>query len=563
MQTKKSLPEKKEQGVNIIDLLAYLASKWRWFLLSVVICVGVSYLKYALSPFIYYRKATVIIKDPSNKTYSSGLDRYDNLINKVNVANEILQFRSKKLMRETVQRLHADVSYRQKIKLRHLELYSLSPVKVTFLDSTPESYIALSVTPKDRQSVVLSLTGDKKGTSRRLVRPNDTVLFNRHRIVVTPTNGYDKSWYGTTVDVYKLPMETVIGQYLANFGIRQEQGESSILTLSFKDYSYRRAEDILNMLIAVYNEEAVNDKNQISINTAEFINERLVIIEKELGGVETELETFKKSNQVVDLGSSAGMYMNESHRYNTDAMELETQIRLANFIKNYLTNPANDTELIPANTGISDANVESLINQYNNIKLRRDKLIDDSSDRNPVVEELNNSLNAMKQSVIRAVDNVIVSLNVRRNDALSRERMAQSRVVAIPTKERQMLSIERQQKIKESLYLFLLNKREENALSQAMADNNARVIDGAEGSSSPISPERNRILLLGFAIGIAIPGVVFLLLLFIDTRVHSRRDFEGTVSLPFLGEIPIDKDMMRQRKKTVINKSGDDMVSSI
>ena len=306
---------------------------------------------------------------------------------------------------------------------------------------------------------------------------------------------------------------------------------------------------MLNMLIAVYNEEAVNDKNQVAINTADFINERLIIIESELGGVESDLEAFKRENQIVDISSEAGMYMSESQKYSTDAMELETQLRLANYIKEYLTDPTKETGLIPSNTGISDMNIESQINLYNTAKLKRDRLIDDSSDSNPVVEELNNSLRAMKQNIIRAVDNLIVSLNVKRDDAESRERRAQSRVASIPTKERQMLSIERQQKIKESLYLFLLNRREENALSQAMADNNARVIDSAEGSNAPISPRRNRILLLGVLIGIALPAVACLMILFLDTRVRGRKELEDALSVPFLGEIPLDKEGRKDGKQ--------------
>ena len=216
-------------------------------------------------------------------------------------------------------------------------------------------------------------------------------------------------------------------------------------------------------------------------------------------------------------------------------MELETPLLLANYIKEYLTDPTKETDLIPSNTGLSDMNIETQINNYNTAKLRRDRLIDDSSENNPVVQELNNSLRAMKQNIIRAVDNMIVSLEVKRNDAQNREMRAQSRVVSIPSKERQMLSIERQQKIKESLYMFLLNRREENALSQAMADNNARVIDSADGSDVPISPKRNRILLLGILIGLALPGCACLMVLFMDTRIHTRKDVEKAVSVPFLG----------------------------
>ncbi|MDM8242677.1 polysaccharide biosynthesis tyrosine autokinase [Phocaeicola barnesiae] len=542
MQTNPS-SRKNDTGINLVDLLAYFASKWKWFLLSVLVCGGIAWYHYARSPLVYFRSATVIIKDPSNKTSTTGLDRFDNIINKVNVANEILQFRSKKLMREVLQRLHADISYQLEDGLRSNELYNQSPVLLSFPDALPEQHFAFTVTLKDKKSLVLSdFTGiDVK--SDFTVEMYDTVTLSRGmRVVATPTNYYNDSWTGTPIRVAKLPMESMVNYYKSALGIQQEEEESSILTLALKDGSAARAEDILNTLINVYNEEAIKDKNQVAVNTADFINDRLIIIENELGGVESELETFKQRNQIVDIASSAGMYMSESQKYNTDALELETQLRLANFIKDYLTDPAKETDLIPSNTGIGDMNIESQINLYNTAKLKRDHLIDDSSANNPVVLELNNSLRAMKQNIIRAVDNMIVSLNVQRSDAQSREMRAQNRITSIPTKERKMLSIERQQKVKEALYLFLLNKREENALSQAMADNNARVIDGAEGSNSPISPNRNRILLLGLLVGLAIPSLACLGILFLDTRVHSRKDVEDIVSVPYLGEIPQDKE---------------------
>lgn len=542
MQTNPS-SRKNDTGINLVDLLAYFASKWKWFLLSVLVCGGIAWYHYARSPLVYFRSATVIIKDPSNKTSTTGLDRFDNIINKVNVANEILQFRSKKLMREVLQRLHADISYQLEDGLRSNELYNQSPVLLSFPDALPEQHFAFTVTLKDKKSLVLSdFTGiDVK--SDFTIEMYDTVTLSRGmRVVATPTNYYSDSWTETPIRVAKLPMESMVNYYKSALGIQQEEEESSILTLALKDGSAARAEDILNTLINVYNEEAIKDKNQVAVNTADFINDRLIIIENELGGVESELETFKQRNQIVDIASSAGMYMSESQKYNTDALELETQLRLANFIKDYLTDPAKETDLIPSNTGIGDMNIESQINLYNTAKLKRDHLIDDSSANNPVVLELNNSLRAMKQNIIHAVDNMIVSLNVQRSDAQSREMRAQNRITSIPTKERKMLSIERQQKVKEALYLFLLNKREENALSQAMADNNARVIDGAEGGNSPISPNRNRILLLGLLVGLAIPSLACLGILFLDTRVHSRKDVEGIVSVPYLGEIPQDKE---------------------
>ena len=551
---------KNDQGVNIIDLLVYFASRWKWFLVSVIVFGGLAWLHYARSPRVYFRSATVIIKDPSNKTSTAGLDRYDNFINKVNVANEILQFRSKRLMREVVLRVHADVSYRCKDGLHYDELYTQAPVSVSFHDMLPEQSMSLTVMPADSVSVMVSGL-DGEGEPRR-VRLNDTVSVAQGSLVVSPTNYYSPKWKDVPVQVTKMPLESMVNYYRGAVGIRQEEEESSILTLSLKDSSPARAEDVLNMLIAVYNEEAIRDKNQVAVNTANFINERLIIIEGELGGVESDLESFKRENRIVDIGSTAGMYMSESQKYNADALELETQLRLAAYIKDYLTDPKKETDLIPSNTGIGDQNIEGQISLYNAAKLKRDRLIDDSSERNPVVEELNNSLRAMKQNIIRAVDNMIVSLKVKRDDAQSREERAQQRVTSIPSKERRMLSIERQQKIKEALYLFLLNRREENALSQAMADNNARVIDSADGSDAPIAPQRNRILLLGLLVGLAVPAVACLAIMFMDTRVRNRKDIEGAVNVPFLGEIPLDRDVQKQKNaKAVVSEHGDDMVS--
>lgn len=563
MQTNNS-SNKNDQGLNIVDLFLYLASQWKWFLLSILICGGIAWYNYARAPLVYFRSATVIIKDPSNKASTSGLDRFDNFINKVNVANEILQFRSKKLMREVVQRVHADVSYQIKDGLRSNELYNESPVLVRLPDALAEQNFSFTMTLKDAKTVTLSDFSGIEAKPSYEVALNDTVaIAEGMNVVVTATNYLNDSWMKMPIRVRKLPVESMVNYYKNALGIQQEKEESSILTLALKDSSPARAEDVLNTLITVYNEEAIKEKNQVAVNTANFINERLIIIERELGNVESNLESFKQRNQIVDIASSAGMYMNESQKYNADAMELETQLRLANFIKDYLTDPGKETDLIPSNTGISDMNIENQISLYNAAKLRRDHLIDDSSVNNPVVQELNNSLRAMKQSIIRAVDNMIVSLNVKRNDAQNREMRAQDRVTAIPTKERQMLSIERQQKIKEALYLFLLNKREENALSQAMADNNARVIDGAEGSNAPISPNRNRILLLGLLIGIALPGAVCLAILFMDTRVHGRKDIEGVTSVPYLGEIPLDKEAMKDGRKRVmvVKEQGDDIIS--
>lgn len=271
-----------DQDVNIIDILLFLLSKWKWFVVSVIVFGSLAWFQYARTPKTYFRSATVIIKDPSNKISSAGLDRYDNYINKVNVANEILQFRSKKLMREVVSRVNADIDYKVKDGLQMTELYKKSPVSVRFLDTTPETRLSMVVTPVDSGKVIVSDFGTVDGDKKLSVRMKDTVSVEGVRLIIAPTNYYTTSWMGEHIQVTKNPLSSVVGYFVSSLGIRQEEDEASILTLSLKDRSSARAEDVLNMLISVYNEEAINDKNQVAINTAEFINERLIIIESEL-----------------------------------------------------------------------------------------------------------------------------------------------------------------------------------------------------------------------------------------------------------------------------------------
>jgi Uncharacterized protein involved in exopolysaccharide biosynthesis len=451
MQTNYS-STKKEQGINVVDLFLYLTTKWKWYLLSLLIFVGIALYRYEKSTFVYSKSVMVVIKDPSNKTYSAGLDRYDSYINRVNVTNEILQFRSNKLMAEVVKRTDANVSYKYRERLRDYEIYKSSPVLVSFVDSKQNEHISFTMEIKDTN--IVKIYNYNGGTTEYKIGLRDTSVINGQRLIFSPTNYFSSKWQGTPIKVTKSSVESVAGYYRHALQIVQAQGDASILTLSLKDNSPSKANAILNTLIAVYNEEAINIKNQVAINTANFINERLIIIEKELGGVESNLESFKRENKIIDLGAVGGRDMSDTQKYNAEAVEQELQLRMAQYIRDYLVDPTRDTDLIPTNTGIKDMNIEGQINQYNTIKLRRDKLKESSSDRSPIVEELNNELLAMKQTIIRAVDNMIMSINVKLREAQSRESMAQARLSAIPTKQREILSIERQQKIKESLYIF-------------------------------------------------------------------------------------------------------------
>ena len=545
---------KKNESVNILDLFFYLLSKWKWFLLFVILGIGAAYALYSSTGFTYFCSATIAIKDPANKAVSAGLNRYDNLINKVNVTNEIYRFRSQKLMKKVVERTGADVSYKQPNRLRFLELYAQTPVKVTFTDDFKEGWTSFYMTLLDSENVVLSDVEDNgKSLTARL---GDSLVFRGVRMVVTPTNYLNDNWIGKPILVEKRSVSYMASYFVSQLAIRQEAEEASILKLSLQDSSPLRAKAVLNALIQVYNEEVIIEKNQIAVNTADFINERLLIIEAELGLVEADLESFKKKNALLDLSSEASSSVSAKQQYSAEILELQTQLSVAQAMRSYLADPSKDVELIPVNTGLNDINIESLISQYNALKLRRDKLVEEGSGQNPIVLDVNNSLGSLKQSIVRSVDNVIVSLEGRLNEAKSQEKYATARMFAVPKKERELLSIERQQEIKEALYVFLLNKREENALTQAMVDNNAHIINDVDGSDRPVAPIRAKYLFLGFLLGLAIPGVWFLAKLFLDTRIQNRRDIKDNVTVPFLGEIPLDKEHMKKKVKSAIVVDG-------
>ena len=534
---------KKSDELNLIDLALYLLSKWPWFVLSILLCVGVAWYKYASAPFVYFRTATIIIKDPeSSNRYSASFDRYDNLINKVNVTNEIYRFQSKNLFRAVINRLNANISYKIKSNLRYEECYTTSPVTLVVPEESKNRSINFVATLKPEGGIELSSFSGAAETEIFVGKLNEPIPTPAGELRFTPTNFLNESWIDRPIYVSQVPVDAMAGYYLSNFAIRQVEQEAPILKLSLKDNSPIKAEDILNTIIAIYNEQSIKDKNQIAINTANFINERLIIIEQDLGSVEKDLEAFKISNQMINgVAPTAGRYESETIKYSQDVAELHAQLELAKYIHAYLTDPTKDVELIPANTGLSSANTEELINQYNMLKLRRDKLAEDGNTNNPVVLELNKNLHALKQTIVRTIGNLIANIEAQTEDLQSRERRAKARFQQIPSQERGMLSIERQQKLKEALYTFLLNKREENALTQSMVDTNAQIIEDTSGSNAPISPMRNRIILLGILVGLAIPAVWFLLLMFLDTRVHSRREIKNAVSVPIIGDIPQDK----------------------
>lgn len=553
-------------ALNLIDLWYMFKRYWYWFVLSVMVFLGGAVYYVKSTAKIYTCVASVLIKNDSKGTSlaseAAAFEDLNVLNTKSSVDNEVLVFQSRNLMIEVVRRLNLNISYRVEAGLRELELYKESPVVLRFPDAEETSSLQMVVTPLDDKTVMLAgWKGDDEEWKQK-VALKDTVETPVGKVVVTPTLYYSKMYYSVPVTVTKYNLLQVAKACNAGLRAYLADKKASIINLAIEDVSKARAEDIINTLIVVYNEDAINDKNQVAINTSNFINERLIIIEQELGGVESEIETFKKENLLTDIVSETGIYLQNSNLYQQEGLGLENQLSLARSIKEYLYDPQHERDLIPSNTGIPDVNIEQSIGKYNEMLLKRNKLQENSSEKNPIIQELNGSLSAMRQTIVRTVDNLIAGLNAQLQRIEQQERQANRRISAVPSQQKYVLSVERQQKIKEALYLYLLNKREENALSQSITSSNARVIDPAMCSDTPVAPKTSMILLAALVGGFALPGLILWLIFSLNTKINSRRELEERLTAPILGEIPLlPKKHRRKEHEIYVSENGRDAIS--
>ena len=545
----------RNEQVNLIDIIYYLFGNWYWFILCILASLIVAYARYARMPFIYSSGVTAFIKNSGNEIRSARLDTYDNMINTISVSNEELQLRSMTIMTEVVKALDADVNYIDHIKLRQVELYtSLSPVRVAFdRENDDPGIFQVDVVPLDARNIRLHTE-----SGSQTVALGDTVALGTGHVVFLPTARYSPEEYGRRIEISKIPMNWAVSAYISRLSISTDKG---ILRMRERDYNAQRAADIINTLVIKYNEASIREKNRVAVNTERFINERLQIIERELGGVESTLADFKSTNQLMSVDEAASIYLGDSRNYSAELVEVETRLSLSNYLKDYIVKSADSYQMIPANMGIDDPNVDQVISQYNDLILRREKLVAASSQESPAVRQTDASLNTLRGNILGLIQNLQTSLEIQKRDLSERERAAIQKFSAMPSKELQMLEIQRQQSIKQELYLFLLNKREENALSQAMADDNLRVIDPAWANLEPAAPQRMKIAMLALLIGLLIPAVILIARLFLDTKIRTRKEIEENIDVPFLAEIPLNKTFRHIIFKSGKHKHGADKPS--
>ena len=549
-----------EPLLSLADIWGLIWGHNWWYVASLAffLCVGVFYLY--VTPKVYSRVAKVLI-DESNQdatmrnlgVASAGMMRLRSFNS---VENEIETFASPDLMQVVVERLGLQTRYVQEQLLRDVELYRNCPFEARFAGENPHSPYSFKVTPAGEEGFVLSefRLKDEKFKEEVPGSYGDTLQTPVGKVVLYPVE--------TDVDFnHPVKVSWTTGMSAAkafcrNMHIALSGKESSVLVFSINDTYPSRASSILSTLIDVYNEMWINNKNRAAINTTDFINERLVVIEKELGLVEDALKQYKSKNNLTDIKAVAQSYVTESSEYATKAFEVNNQLSIAQYIKEYLNNPANSLSLIPSNLGLTSASVEAQIKEYNDIVLQRDRLLSGGGENNPMVTDLNAALASIRTAILRSIDNLIATLQLQLSKIESQEKQILARMSSNSGQELQLLSIERQQQITQELYMFLLQKREENELAALINVGNTRVIMNPNGSSNPVSPNRMMILFVMIVLGCGAPFGFFLVKKLLDTSIKYKSDL-GNLSVPFLAEIPkMGKDGFNRDECKVIVKPG-------
>ena len=569
-----NLEEGAGSSLNLRDLFDVVMHNWYWFALSGLLCVATAFLYLRITPPTYTRTATVLINDEKSGGGMGDMSSFMELgmMGGGNgVENEVLVFKSKRLVQDVVELLDLNTTYSQKKNLSRIDLYKQTPLQVQALDNAEmQSFSCVLVPLADNRYALKEVTLPESHIAyaestdfEAEFALNDTVQTPMGRLVVTATPYYLDTALGEALYVSCAPLKGVAMNYLGRVNIAPASKQASLIKLTINDTNVDRAESFLNTLIAVYNQDAIKDKNQIAENTSHFIDERLVIISQELGAVDENIETYKKEHKLTDIALETGMVLATDKEYEAEYVELQNQKNVANFIRDYLGDKSKLGDLIPSNTGVADAGIERQIALYNEQLLKLDKLSTGASDRNPILVDLNRSMVSMRRSIVRSIDNLVESLKMRETNLQEQAKAMNTRIKAVPTQEKYVLTVVRQQKIKEELYLFLLNKREENAISLAITESNARIVDPAYGSDAPIAPKKAMVLLAAMLLGLMLPAGVLYLLTLLDTKVQSRKDLEELTTIPYLGDIPAYKGKKGEvdEKDLVVKESGRDSVT--
>ena len=547
-----NMNELDEEKVNYQELLFRYIIHWPWFVASVLIClIGAWGYLYFQIP-VYQVSASIIIKD-DKKGGNSGSADLENLglggviTSAQSIDNEIEVLRSKTILKEVVNSLELYITYYDEDEFPRQEMYKTSPVVV-------------NLTAQEADKLSNAALIDMKLASDGGLDVNLKVGLNEYNKrfdklpAVFPTNvgtfGFTlrDSLSNGQVEGQKevRHISAVVSQpfgvakgYQWALTIAPTSKATSVATVSLVNTNIRRGQDFINKLMEMYNRNTNNDKNEVAEKTREFINERIKIIDEELGNTEEKLETFKRNAGLTDISSDAQLAVSGNAEYEKKRVENGTQINLVRDLAKYINNPLNEYEVLPSNIGLTDNGLTTQLERYNELVIERKRLLRTSTENNPMIINLDMSIRAMRANVKTAIDGTLQGLLIVKAD-LDREASRFSRRISdAPGQERQYVSIARQQEIKAGLYLMLLQKREENAITLAATANNAKIIDEPAAEGGPVSPKPKMIYMIAFVLGVGLPiGVIFLIGL-TKFKIEGRGDVEKLTRLPIVGDVPL------------------------
>lgn len=545
-ETKNYLLEEDNEtsGFDYKAFLVKLLMYWPWIVACVAVAlIGAFFYLKTLTP-LYTVSSSILIKNESKGgTNGANLEDLGFVSSSTqSFDNELEILRSRTLIKKVVPALDLYISYSVPGQFRDTELYKQSPVRVWVTPEEAErmgyAQIKMSFRNQQLHEVVVEHEGQEW---KKTVEGLPTVFSTPVGVF---TFSAADSAQQTLQSVPEVIQATVVSPTEAAASFRNRltvapggRGTTMAL-LTITDSQVPRGVDFLNKLVEVYNEEGNNDKNEVAAKTAEFIDERIRIINKELGTTESQLASFKQRAGVVDIAADASQAAGEQANYERAYAENEVQISLVNHLKNHILSEKSQYEVIPANIGLNNSDLNTVVQNYNQMLIERKRLLRTSHEDNPAVQSLNASIDVMRNSVMGAIQTAEKGLLINRQALQAQTRKYAGKVSDAPVQEKEYLSISRQQEIQANLYLMLLQKREENNITLASTANNARVIDEplAGGQFFP-TPSQTYTMALG--IGLMLPiGVIFLLGL-LQFKIQTRGDVERLTNLPIVGDIPL------------------------
>lgn len=534
-QTANSSSQSVVADINVMEIIWYLLRYWIWFVLFGLLGAGFMYYKSAKQSYTYQSNVTVILRDQAQRTSVDFNIR--GVRNRVNVENERLQLRSRKLIARAVEKIEGNVYYTTKDGLRTIDLYGQSPIRVAF-DENYDTSLSFTAEKLDEKSVRISYQNGQKTLDAPL---GNKVSIGTHSFTVHADSAQWSSWNSRNLNVQYLPLEDVASSFQGRIQVSQPENQATVIELTVTDTSKERATVILEALVDAYNEDNADVRKLISDNTAKFIEERIFLLDEEIAQIGKKVDSFQRANRFILPEEEANLHNSKLREGELQFVEIETQRRLISYMEAQVQASKRTNDYLPLNFGIEISGLDGQITLYNNIKLQRDKWLETSGGMtdHPMVKKFEDAMQEVRENIQRLFAFQKNHFNVQLQEIRRQEAKGLQELEPIPGKQREWLNIEIQQRLKESLYTQLLTKREESAISLISQHDNAYVMDFDTGSHAPISPDTTRSVLIGLLAGLFIPLVYFVLKLLTDTKVYTRKDLQGKLDIPYLGDIPL------------------------